>query len=94
MRRFLSLLLVGLFAVAPASAQRPVALVGPTAIDPADSTVIEDATIVWEGEELVAVGPSDKVAVPPGAAVTVGVAGGVGSVVLPRSPQNRSLRYL
>jgi hypothetical protein len=69
MRRFLPLLLVGLFAVAPESAQRPVALVGPTAINPADSTVIEDATIVWEGEKLVAVGPSAKVAVPPGAAI-------------------------
>ena len=52
----------------PSNAQ-PTALVGPTAINPADSTVIEDATVLWEGDRIAAVGPSSEVAVPPGATV-------------------------
>jgi imidazolonepropionase-like amidohydrolase len=48
---------------------QPTALVGPTAIDPADSTVIDDATILIEGERIAQVGPSDEVTVPDGATV-------------------------
>jgi len=59
--------LLFLFAV-PSKAQ-PTALVGPTAINPADSTVIPDATILIEGESIAAVGPSSEVAVPDGATV-------------------------
>ncbi|WP_251980928.1 amidohydrolase family protein, partial [Salinibacter ruber] len=69
MRRFWILfLLAGLFPLGPAAAQ-PTALVGPTALNPADSTVIEDATVLWEGGRIAAVGPSSEVAVPPGATV-------------------------
>jgi imidazolonepropionase-like amidohydrolase len=66
---------VGLIAVAvllwgvPALAQSPTVLVGPTAITPADSTVIEDATIVIEGDRIAAVGPSGEVTVPNDATV-------------------------
>ncbi len=48
---------------------QPTALVGPTAINPADSTVIADATILLEGEKIAAVGPSSEVTVPAGATV-------------------------
>lgn len=48
---------------------QPTALVGPTAINPADSTVIENATVVLEGDRIAAVGPSDSVSVPEGATV-------------------------
>ncbi len=68
MRRFGPLLLAGLLSFLPATAQ-PTALVGPTAINPADSTVIEDATVVWEGDRIAAVGPSSAVEIPPGATV-------------------------
>jgi len=57
-----------LLGVGPVAAQ-PTALVGPTALNPADSTVIEDATVLWEGGRIAAVGPSSEVAVPPGATV-------------------------
>ncbi len=48
---------------------QPTALVGPTALNPADSTVIEDATVLLEGDRIAAVGPSSEVTVPDGAAV-------------------------
>ena len=63
----LSLLLCFL-AIGPGWAQ-PTALVGPTAINPVDSTVIEDATILLRGEEIAAVGPSAEVEVPDGATI-------------------------
>ncbi|MFP4227495.1 MAG: amidohydrolase family protein [Salinivenus sp.] len=69
MRRVLFLLcLAGLLALSSATAQ-PTALVGPTAIDPADSTVISDATILWEDGAIRAVGPSNEVEVPEEATV-------------------------
>ncbi len=51
------------------SAQAQTALVGPTAITPADSTIIEDATIVMEGDRITAAGPSSDVSVPAEATV-------------------------
>jgi len=69
MRRSLFVFLVAsLIAFHPASAQ-PTALVGPTALNPADSTVIEDATVVLEGDRIAAVGPSSAVTVPANATV-------------------------
>ncbi len=68
MLRFLFLLLAGLLALHPAAAQ-PTALVGPTALNPADSTVIEDATVVWKGDRIAAVGPSSEVTVSDSATV-------------------------
>ncbi len=58
-----------LFLFFPAEAQPTetpgtTALVGPTVITPVDSTVIEDATVVIEGNRIAAVGPSSEVAVP------------------------------
>jgi len=53
----------------PSATAQPTALVGPTAINPVDSTVTENATIVWEGDHLTAVGPSDEVEVPDAATV-------------------------
>ena len=67
-RLWILFLLAGLFPFVPAAAQ-PTALVGPTALNPADSTVIEDATVVLEDSRIAAVGPSSAVAVPPGATV-------------------------
>ncbi|MFO8098665.1 MAG: amidohydrolase family protein [Salinibacter sp.] len=69
MRRFGTiLLLAGLLPFVPAAAQ-PTALVGPTALNPADSTVIEDATVLLEDDRIAAVGASDEVAVPEDATV-------------------------
>ena len=51
-----------------ASAQST-ALVGPTAINPVDSTVIPEATILLRGDTIAAVGPSSDVTVPGGATV-------------------------
>jgi len=68
MRRFLFLFLLSLL-VPPSAVAQSAALVGPTAIDPADSTVIDDATVVWEEGDLTAIGPSNEVDVPPGATV-------------------------
>jgi imidazolonepropionase-like amidohydrolase len=73
-------LLAGPVVAGPARAQAPrsgpppdaaavTALVGPTALNPADSTVIPDATLLIEGDRLAAVGPSADVTVPDGAAV-------------------------
>ncbi|PQJ34380.1 amidohydrolase [Salinibacter sp. 10B] len=45
------------------------ALVGPTVLNPADSTVIEDATIVMNGPTITALGPSDEINVPSEATV-------------------------
>ena len=53
----------------PVRAQPTTALVGPTVLNPADSIVIEDATILVEGEHIAAVDPSETVDVPPGATV-------------------------
>ena len=75
MRRLVSLLAllcivgVGSVVAQPAAPAGTTALVGPTAINPADSTVIPDATILIEGERIAAVGPSSEVAVPAGATV-------------------------
>ena len=55
--------------VAGAAAAQPTALVGPTAVNPADSTVIENATVVIEGDRIAAIGPSGTVDVPAGATV-------------------------
>jgi imidazolonepropionase-like amidohydrolase len=53
----------------PAASTGPTALVGPTAINPADSTVIDDATILIEGDRIAQVGPSSEVTVPEDATV-------------------------
>ena len=69
MQRFwVLLLLTGLLPCSSAVAQ-PTALVGPTALNPADSTVIADATILIRGDEIAAVGPSSDVTVPDDATV-------------------------
>ncbi len=73
-RRLLNGLFVLLLFALPAEAQptetgSTTALVGPTAITPVDSTVIEDATIVIEGDRIAAVGPSSEVTVPDDATV-------------------------
>ncbi len=47
----------------------PVALVGARLIDGTGADPIADATLVFEGERIVAVGPRGNVAVPPGATV-------------------------
>ena len=60
---------VGSVVAQPAAPADTTALVGPTAINPADSTVIPDATILIEGDRIAAVGPSSEVAVPDGATV-------------------------
>ncbi|MEF8816819.1 MAG: amidohydrolase family protein [Salinibacter sp.] len=63
-----TLVFLFLLGVGPVAAQ-PTALVGPTALNPADSTVIEDATVVLDGDRIAAVGASGEVEVPPGATV-------------------------
>jgi len=63
------LLVVLLLAWGHSSNAQPTALVGPTALNPADSTVIENATVVMEDGRIAAVGPSSAVVVPPGATV-------------------------
>jgi imidazolonepropionase-like amidohydrolase len=67
-RAWTACLLLVLLPVAIAGAQ-PTALVGATAINPADSTVVENATVVIEGSRIAAVGPADEVEVPPDATV-------------------------
>jgi imidazolonepropionase-like amidohydrolase len=67
-RRFLTACCLLVLLAGPAAAQ-PTALVGATALNPADATVIEDATVVIEGDRIAAVGPSDEVEVPPDATV-------------------------
>ncbi|MFP4229377.1 MAG: amidohydrolase, partial [Salinivenus sp.] len=67
-RLLFCILVVSVAFVSDAGAQ-PTALVGPTAINPVDSTVIEDATILLEGGDIAAVGQSDEVTVPDGATV-------------------------
>jgi len=52
-----------------AIAAQPTALVGPTAVTPADSAVVEDATIVIEDGHIASVGPSTDVSVPEDAVV-------------------------
>ena len=69
LRSSLLALLVAMLVPVGAMAQSPTALVGPTALNPADSTVIEDATVVMEGAEITAVGPSSAVKVPEEATV-------------------------
>ena len=63
------LVVILLFAWGPPSNAQPTALVGPTALNPADSTVIENATILVDGDSIQAVGPSSEVVVPDEAAV-------------------------
>ena len=66
----LIVLVIALGAVAGgASAQPTTAIVGATALNPTDSTVIRDATILVEDDRIAAVGPSEGVDVPPGATV-------------------------
>jgi len=67
-RRLLSICCLLFLLVCPAAAQ-PTALVGPTAINPVDSTVIPDATIVMEEGRITAVGPSSDIDVPGDATV-------------------------
>jgi len=55
--------------IAGTTAAQPTAIVGPTALNPADSTVIENATVVIEDGDIVRVGPADAVDVPAGATV-------------------------
>ena len=64
-------LLVGfvLLSWSPSTNAQPTALVGPTAINPADSTVIENATVVIDGDSIWTVGPSSEVGVPEEATV-------------------------
>ena len=50
-------------------AQPTTALVGPTVLNPADSTVLKDATVLVNGDRIAAVGPSSSVDVPSGATV-------------------------
>lgn len=52
-----------------AQAQPTTAIVGATALNPADATVIRDATILVRGDRIAAVGPSSSVDVPAGATV-------------------------
>ncbi len=61
--------LLWLFGLPTGVQAQPTALVGPTAINPADSTVVEDATVVLEGDRIGTVGPSSEVNVPENAAV-------------------------
>ncbi|MFB6273453.1 MAG: amidohydrolase family protein [Salinibacter sp.] len=63
------LVVILLFAWNHSSNAQPTALVGPTALNPADSTVIEDATVLIEGDRITAVGPSSEVVVPEDATV-------------------------
>ncbi len=67
-RRTLGVCCLLLLFVVTTHAQKT-ALVGPTAITPADSTVVKDATIVVEGDRIEAVGPSSEVTVPEDATV-------------------------
>jgi len=75
MRRLVGLLAllyivgVGSVVAQPTVRAGPTALVGPTVINPADSTVTDDATILIEGERIAQVGPSSEVAVPEDATV-------------------------
>lgn len=64
MLRWTSGLFYVLFLFALSAHAQPTAFVGPTAINPADSTVIEDATVVVEGNRIADVGPSETVDVP------------------------------
>jgi len=68
LRRTLGVCCLLLLFVLPAQAQNT-ALVGPTAITPADSTVIENAIILIDGDQIAEVGPSSEVTVPDGATV-------------------------
>ena len=68
LRRWALVPLLLLLGTCPALAQ-PTALVGPTAINPADSTVIEDATVLIDGDSIWTVGPSGEVVVPEAATV-------------------------
>src|SRR5262249_29487182 len=52
-----------------ASWEGPVALVGARLIDGSGADPIEDATLVFEGERITALGPRSQVAVPRGATV-------------------------
>ena len=63
LRRWALVPLLLLLGTCPALAQ-PTALVGPTALNPADSTVIENATVVWKDDRIVAVDSSSEVSVP------------------------------
>ena len=67
-RVWIACLLLVLLPAAIAGAQ-PTALVGATVLNPADDTVVEDATVVIEGTRIAAVGPADEVEVPPDATV-------------------------
>ena len=68
-RRFLTACCLLLLLPVGGTAAQPTALVGATALNPADDTVVEDATVVIEGTRIAAVGPADEVEVPPDATV-------------------------
>lgn len=68
LRRFLGLCFL-FFVFAPSTLAQPTAFVGPTAINPADSTVIENATLLVKGNRIAAMGPSADVEVPDDATV-------------------------
>ncbi len=67
-RHWMLVPLIFLLGTGPVAAQ-PTALVGPTALNPADSTVIENATVLLDGNRIAAVGPSGEVEVPVDATV-------------------------
>ena len=63
MRRFVFFAIALLVGIAPAAAQ-PTALVGGTVVNPEGAPTIENATVVIDGERIVAVGPIEEVDVP------------------------------
>src|SRR4051794_38685413 len=74
MRRFaIAALLVSCASISPAGADT-LAVVGATLIDGNGGPPLRNATIVADNGRIVAVGPADKIAVPPGAR-RIGAAG-------------------
>ena len=68
MRRILILSLSALLWI-PAAAAQPTAIVGGTVVNPEGAPIVEDATVIVEGERITAVGPQAEVDVPDGATV-------------------------
>ena len=69
MRRFLLLVLLAGFPALSSATAQPTALVGPTALNPVDSTVIQNATVVLKGDSIAVVDSSGAVTVPDSATV-------------------------
>jgi len=67
-RGFLAGWVLLIVAAIPAASQ-PTAFVGGTVVNPEGAPEVEDATVVVEGERIVAVGPSSQVSVPEGATI-------------------------